>query len=229
MIRLTNLSLNELKLIAQYRNISDYENKSKKDLIKAISKPKLKLGINKKKLEEIRKDFYNLRHKFSKEEVDKYRKVFCDIKNYRYLSESEIEDVRKNFNELERSLIFKKFHGDIDSVDYADLDNYDDFADDDEYRKIGSIRKLFKEFDRDYYKPIRTDDGFAGRRNNYIEYKSKGDRYENLSPEEYLNMIRPYLRDLINEHISAIKLNNNNSNNNNSNNNNDTDRAEWKI
>ena len=167
-----NLSLNELKLIAQYRNISDYENKSKKDLIKAISKPKLKLGINKKKLEEIRKDFYNLRHKFSKEEVDKYRKVFCDIKNYRYLSESEIEDVRKNFNELESSLIFKKFHGDIDSVDYADLDNYDenyDFADDDEYRKIGSIRKLFKEFDRDYYKPIRTDDGFAGIDNNYID------------------------------------------------------------
>ena len=90
-------------------------------------------------------------------------------------------------------------HGDIDSVDYDDLDNYDDnydFADDDEYRKIGSIRTLFKEFDRDYYKPIRTDDGFAGRRNNYIEYKSKGDRYENLSLEEYLKMIRPYWRDL---------------------------------
>ena len=68
--------------------------------------------------------------------------------------------------------MFKKFHGDIDSVDYADLDNYDenyDFADDDEYRKIGSIRKLFKEFDRDYYKTITTDDGFAGIDNNYIE------------------------------------------------------------
>ena len=37
-------------------------------------------------------------------------------------------------------------------------------------------------------------------------------------------MIRPYLRDLINEHISTMELNNNNSNNNN-----DTDRAEWKI
>ena len=106
MIRLTNLSLNELKLIAQYRNISDYENKSKKDLIKAISKPKLKLGINKKKLEEIRKDFYNLRHKFSKEEVDKYRKVFYDIKNYRHLSKQEIEERRKDFNELEKSLMF---------------------------------------------------------------------------------------------------------------------------
>ena len=57
------------------------------------------------------------------------------------------------------------FHGDIDSADYDDLDNYDDsysFADDDEYRKIGSVRRLFKEFDRDYYKPITTDDGLVG-------------------------------------------------------------------
>ena len=83
-----NLSLNELKLIAQYRDISDYQNKSKEDLIKAISKLKPKLGINKKKLKEIRKDFYKLRHKIFKKEVDKYRKVFYDIKNYRYLSES---------------------------------------------------------------------------------------------------------------------------------------------
>ena len=92
-----NLSLNELKLIAQYRNISDYENKSKEDLIKALSetKPKPKIWINKKKLEEIRKDFYKLRHKFSKKEADKYRKVFYDIKNYRHLSESEIEEIRK--------------------------------------------------------------------------------------------------------------------------------------
>ena len=42
--------------------------------------------------------------------------------------------------------MFKKFHGDIDSVYYEDLDNYDDdhCADDDEYRNIGSIRRLFK-------------------------------------------------------------------------------------
>ena len=82
-IRMINLSLNELKLIAQYRNISDYENKSKKDLIKALSEPKI--GINKKKLEEIRKDFYKLRHKFSKKVADKYRKDFYDIKNQRHL------------------------------------------------------------------------------------------------------------------------------------------------
>ena len=207
-----NLSFNELTLIAQYRNISDYENKSKKNLMKALSKPKPKLGINKNKLEEIRKYFYNLRQKFYKKEVDKYRKVFYDVKNYRYLFESEIEEIRKNFNELEKSLMFKKFQGDIDSGDYKDLDNYDnnyDFADDDdEYRKIGSIRTLFKAFDRDYYKSIRTDGGFAGMNNNYIEYVTKGDRYENLSSEEYLNMIRPYLKDLINDHKPPMESNN---------------------
>ena len=198
-----NLSLDELKLTVQSRNISNYENKSEKDLVKAFSKPKPKIRINKKKFEEIRKDFNELRHKFSKKEIDKYRKAFYVIKNYKHLSTSEIEEARKNLIELRKSLRFKKFHGDIDSVDYDDLDNYDDnydFADDDEYRKIGSIRTLFKEFDRDYYKPIRNDYGFAGKRNNYIEYKSKGDRYGNLSPEEYLQMIRPYLRDLKNDH-----------------------------
>ena len=129
---------------------------------------------------------------------------------------------------MTKSLRFKKFCGNIDSVDYDDLDNYDDnydFADDDEYRKIGSIRTLFKEFDRDYYKPIRTDGGFAGRNNNYIEYTSKGDRYENLSPEEYLDMIRPYLRDLINEHKPIDESNDDDDDDDDD----DTDRAEWKI
>ena len=37
-----NLSLDELRLIAQNRNIRDYENKSKKELIKALSKPNQK-------------------------------------------------------------------------------------------------------------------------------------------------------------------------------------------
>ena len=79
-INMTNLSLDELRLIAQNRNIRDCENKSEKDLIKALSKPKPKIRINKNKLEEIRKNFNELRHTFSKKEVDKYRKAFYDIK-----------------------------------------------------------------------------------------------------------------------------------------------------
>ena len=122
-------------------------------------------------------------------------------------------------------------------VNYEDIDNCDynyDFADDDEYRKIGSIRTLFKELDRDYYKPIRTDAGFEERNDNYIDYTSKADRYENLSPREYLNVIRPYLRNLINDNKPIMELSNNNNNNNNNNNTNTTNttnsnRAEWKI
>ena len=44
-INMINLSLDELKQVAQSRNIGDYENKSKKDLIKALSKPKTKTKI----------------------------------------------------------------------------------------------------------------------------------------------------------------------------------------
>ena len=50
---------------------------------------------------------------------------------------------------------------------------------------------------------------------------SKSDRYENLSPKEYLNVIRPYLRDFIDENKLIVELNNSNINNNN--------RVEWKI
>ena len=75
-MNMTNLSLDELKLISQNRNIRDYENKSEKDLIKTLSEPKPKIKINKKKLEEVRKDFNELRHKFSKKEINKYRKAF---------------------------------------------------------------------------------------------------------------------------------------------------------
>ena len=153
-INMINLSLDELKLVAKNRNIRDYESKSEKDLIKVLSEPKPKIRINKKNLEEIRKYFNELRHKFSKKEIDKYRKSFYDIKNYRYLSGSEIEVARKNLNELKKCLRFKKFHSNVDNVHYDDLDYYDynydaaDTADDDDkYRKIGSIRRLFKGFD----------------------------------------------------------------------------------
>ena len=44
-----NLSLNELRLLAEHRNISDYKNKSAKDLIKALRGTRPRLGIKKNK------------------------------------------------------------------------------------------------------------------------------------------------------------------------------------
>ena len=69
-------------------------------MIKALSEPKSKIRINKKKLEEVGKYFNKSRHKFSKKEIDKHRKAFYHIKNYRHLSSSKIKEVRKNLNKL---------------------------------------------------------------------------------------------------------------------------------
>ena len=121
-------------------------------------------------------------------------------------------------------------------------------ADDDKYRKVGSVRRLFEELNRDYYKPKVIDRGFAEEVNNYIKYMREGYKDEKLSPKEYLNIITPYLRDLINKHKPIVRLNNNadtdtdnmdnnnnNNNNNNTDNNNDnnnnnnTECREWKI
>ena len=176
-----NLSLNELRLMAEHRNISDYENKSAKDLIKALRGSRSRLGIKKNRLKEIKEDFHYLRHKISKKDADKYRKLFYDIKNYRHLSEIEIQETRKNFNKLEKSLNFKKPRNNINTINYEDLNNDKELnaedADDDKYRKVGSVRRLFEDSNRDYYKPRVVDRGFAGEVNNYIKYISEGDRY----------------------------------------------------
>ena len=42
--------------------------------------------------------------------------------------------------------------------------------------------------------------------NNYIEYESRGDKNKNLQLEDYLDIIRPYLRDIINNRKALIKL-----------------------
>ena len=68
-----NLSLNELKLIAKTRNIKDYKNKSESDLIKILSEPKPKINLSKKKIKEIKKDFSELRYKFSKSKINEFR------------------------------------------------------------------------------------------------------------------------------------------------------------
>ena len=64
-------------------------------------------------------------------------------------------------------------------------------------RTVGGIKdenmSLFKKED-DYYKPIRVGKFWN---NSYIEYKCSGDRSKNLSLKDYLNKMKPYLRDII--------------------------------
>ena len=47
-----------------------------------------------------------------------------------------------------------------------------------------------KKEEENYYKPVRVSNVLS---NNYVEYESNNDREKIVSPEEYLNKIRPYL------------------------------------
>ena len=177
------LSLKDLKVIAKSRGIKDYENKSYKDLLTLFNDTNIKISISKKKLKEIEKDFKKLRHNFSKKEIRKFRKSFYNIKNHGDIYTPKIKEAEKNLCELEESIMSIK----SSNIDYNN-------------ESINDIRRLF-----DYFKLKKTDEGFAGRRNNYTEYISEGDNNDNknLSPKEYLEIIRPYLNDLINDHKAS--------------------------
>ena len=186
---MTNLSLNELKLVAKSRDIIGYKEKSQKDLIKILSKSKPKISLPKKKLKEIRKYFselkHRLRHRFFKSKINKFRRSLYNIKIWKNLSTPEIKETKKNLLELAKSL--------------DNLKNYYDY-DDNKYQRIevmGSLFDKIDEVDEDYSKLIKTKSAFNG---NYIENESKGDKDKILLPKEYFDMIRQYLRDMINDY-----------------------------
>ena len=58
-----------------------------------------------------------------------------------------------------------------------------------------NVSNLFEHEEEDYYKPATASNFWS---NKYIEYKSKGDR-KTLSVEEYLNKIKPYLKNITND------------------------------
>ena len=56
--------------------------------------------------------------------------------------------------------------------------------------------------ENDHYEPKKTASAFN---NSYIQYESMGDKDKNLSVEEYIDVIRPYLSDIINNHKAQGK------------------------
>ena len=56
---------------------------------------------------------------------------------------------------------------------------------------IRGIRNLFEHEEEHYYKPVRICNFWS---NSCIEYENNGDRNKALSVEEYLNKIRPYIK-----------------------------------
>ena len=68
---------------------------------------------------------------------------------------------------------------------------------------IRDVKDLFDlSIDEDYYKPIITKGSFNS---SYIQYESRGDKGKNLSIKQYLDTIRPYLSDIINNYKTQRK------------------------
>ena len=72
----------------------------------------------------------------------------------------------------------------------------------DENKRIRDLRALY-EPEEDYYKPQKVKGAFD---DDYIGYESNGDKGKILSIEEYLNMIIPYLRNIIDDHKDGWKI-----------------------
>ena len=78
-----------------------------------------------------------------------------------------------------------------------------------DYHGIRDTENLFDNVDNneDYYKPILVKSCFN---ESYKYYESRCDKDKKLSIEQYLDMIKPYLSDLINEN-KAIETSSNES------------------
>ena len=123
-----------------------------------------------------------------KSKINEIRKSLYGIENEKSLFESKIKEIERNLTELEENLSkTKKYYG------------YDNT----EYRGIRDVKDLFdSSIDEDYYKPVIIKGAFN---NNYIQYESKEVQGKNLSVKKYVNMINPYLSDIINDHKTKGK------------------------
>ena len=136
------------------------------------------MSKNKKRIETAREKLKELCHKLSKSDLKRIKDHLYNIESKKEFLESEI--IKEYFDELDKKIL--------------EFDEYfnDDDDDDDDFIGIENEQDLFKIL---FYKPTIVKSSYN---NNYIEYRSEGDKL--LTIEEYLNLIEPHLRELINDH-----------------------------
>ena len=145
-------------------------------------------GIN--AIKEARKLFNERRSNLSRKETNQIReKLYKKEVVYNFLKEKEQEGsltnkrkkVLKNIGRYLKN--FKKYLEKLKKFQY--------------YITYG-LDYLFNEHDeRDYYEPREVKSAFDG---SYMLYESRGDKDSKLAIYEYFDIIRPYLRDMIDNH-----------------------------
>ena len=201
-----NFSENKLKEITKTRHIKNYKDMSKEDLLIAFLKSNqnrtelLKSEDDNAEIRETKKVFNELRDNFSKEEINKIREKFYFRGIDEYLKELEQKDSltkqekqkkKRYTKKLQKAKEFlKNLKEDLNRLEkyqYNDNEDYD-------YEEIREIENSFNKInEEDYYKPIKTKDSD----DKYTEHESRGDKDKNLSLKDYLDIIRPYLKDMI--------------------------------
>ena len=166
---------------------------SKEDLLIALLKSskshteRLKADVSNTEIGETKKLFNKLRNNFSREEIKKHKeKIYKKEQVYNHLKEKDSltkkeENVLKNIDQY-----FKKLKEDLNKIKTYQCNITRD------------IDYLFNKIPKEaYYEPIEIKSAFDG---DYIKCESRGDDDDNLSLKEYLNLIRPYLGDMIDNH-----------------------------
>ena len=145
------------------------------------------------KISDIRVILSRLGDIVTKNDREKIKKELNETENKTNISDEEKERIDDNLLELVNKLNKKEKYR------YHDRDDLD-------YHGIRDIENLFDaDNNEDYYQPILVN---SSSTENYEYYENRGDKDKNISIEQYLDMIKPYLSDLINEN-KAIKSSSN--------------------
>ena len=187
-LELIKLQQKLIKSIKKQQKLTK-QTKSQRELIKSQRKLKKQQQIS-SNTRKIRKPLYNIDQKINNNtNVDKKINNINDdfIENIRDLFNTNVdkkinntnvdntndEDFIENIKDLLNNKLDKKINNNNTNDDY-----------------IENIRDLFSILD---YEPVLIKSSFV---NNYLEYMSNGN--DSLSFNEYLELIKPYLYDLIN-------------------------------
>ena len=206
--------LSTIKLNLKRKNNKDLASKSQQKLIKSI---KSQQKLAKTQLELIKPQQKLIKSIKSQQKLAKQAKSQRElIKSQRKLREKQqtLSNTKKNRNSLYNieNKLDKKINNNNDFIENSNNNTNDDFIenirdlfsnkldkrinnnnnnnDDDDDDFIENIRDLFSVLD---YEPVLIKSGFEG---NYLEYMSNGNN--SLSFDEYLELIKSYLNDLIN-------------------------------
>ena len=170
----TKKLLSTIKLNLKRKNNKDLTSKSQQKLVKTqqkLVKTQLALIKSQRELTKSQRELRKTQRGLIK--PTKPLQTLCNTK-----------EIRNHFYNIENKNELENKNEYLNELDKKIINNNnDDF--------IENVRDLFNIVN---YEPVLIKTGFN---NNYLEYRSEGN--DSLSFEEYLNLIKPYLNDLIND------------------------------